>query len=164
MSLLRSEKDNFDIEVLYVFDKQGQMNIIDEDLDLDNIKKTKEDKEKMDASDRLSCATDIPFNQAVDLLDYSEKDIKKAVFTFRRPSFDDMPVLLSSLMSANSNGEISPGNVFEFSDRKLKLLFVKGIAKEEDDSEIKITSQNLGKIPPVLGSAMSVKMTKILNM
>jgi hypothetical protein len=164
MSLLRSEKDNFDIEVFYVFDKNGQMNVLDEDIDLDTIKKTKEEREKMDIVERSSSASDIPFNQTIDLLDYSEKDLKKAVFTFRRPSFDDMPVLLSSFMNVSAKGEISPGSVFEFSDKKLKLLFVKGTAKEEDDSDIKITSQNLGKIPPVLGSAMSVKMTKILNM
>ena len=68
------------------------------------------------------------------------------------------------VINANANGEISPGDMFEFSGRKLKLLFVKGKASEKDNSEIKISSSNLGKIPPVLGSAMSVKMTRVLSM
>lgn len=164
MSLLRTDKDNFDVEVVYVFDKDGQIRVLDKDLDLETLKKTKEEKEKMDEELLLSGASNVPFNQIADLREYTEKDIKKAVFTFRRPAFEDMPILLSSFMNANAEGEISPGSVFEFTNKKLKLLFIKGRADDVDGNEIKITPINLGKIPPVLGSAVSLEMTKILNM
>lgn len=164
MPLLRTEKDNFEVEVLYVFDSENEIRVINDIVDLPFIKKTQEEKMAVDEEDRISTASDIPFNQPIDLTSYTEEDVRKAVFTFRRPNFDDMPLLLSSFMTVNASGEISPGDMFEFSNRKLKVLFVKGKAQDEDGKEIKITSANLGTIAPVLGSAMSVKMTTTLNM
>jgi len=164
MSLLRSEKDYFDTETFYVFKEDGEISIINEDNDIKTIKKTKEEKELISEEDRISEINSVPFNEVVDLTKYSEEDIRKAVFTFRRPSLDDMPLLLSSFMSVNQSGEVSPGDMFEFSNRKLKLLFVKGEAQDVDGKKIKINDSNLGKIPPVLGSAMSIKITGVLNM
>lgn len=164
MSLLRNEKDNFEIEVLYVFGEDGEIHVLSKEVDIDVINKTIEEKEKMDEEELLGAATNIPFNIVVNLKNYTQEDVKKATFTFRRPSFDDMPLLLSSFMNINANGDISPGDVYEFSNRKLKLLFVCGVAQEADGKNIKITPVTLGKIPPVLGSAMSVLMADVLNM
>jgi len=164
MSLLRSEKDYFDAEVLYVFAEDEEISVVNKEIDVEFIKKTAEEKEEVEESDRLGTASDVPFNQTIDLTSFTEEDVKKAVFTFRRPSLDDMPLLLSSFMSVDASGNVAPGDVFEFSNRKLKLLFVKGTAQDQDGKELKITPANLGKIPPVLGSAMSLKMTDTLNM
>ncbi|MBW3018307.1 hypothetical protein KY325_04050 [Candidatus Woesearchaeota archaeon] len=164
MSLLRNNSDTFDAQVFYVFDEDGELRVLNEEIDLDIIKKSTEEKEKMDDDDLISAASDIPFNQPANLKNYEEEDIRKATFSFRRPRFDDMPVLLSSFVSVNASGDIAPGDIFEFSNRKLKLLFVKGKAQDVDGKEVKITEDTLGQIPPVLGTAMSVKMATVLNM
>jgi len=162
MALLRNEKDNFEVVVSYVFNKDGDICVLD-DLDHKTLSLTKEEKEKIAEEDRRSAASNIPFNRTLDLLEFSEKDVRKATFSFRKPVLDDMPVLLSSFIKINSSGDMAPGDVFEFSNRKVKLLFVKGKAQEQDGSEIKITKENIGNIPPVLGSAMSMKLASVLN-
>lgn len=164
MSLLRSDKDNFEAKVYYVFSEDGEVSVLNEQIDLDILGKNKEEKDQMDDEDLLSTASDVPFNQPVNLRNYTEEDLRKAVFTFRKPRFDDMPLLLSSFMSVNASGDIAPGDMFEFSNRKIKLLFVKGQAQDQDGKDVRITEETLGRIPPVLGTAMSLKMTEVLNM
>lgn len=163
MSLLRSEKDNFDVEVFYVFMEDGEISIIDKVIDIDVINKSEEEKNKLEENDKIGILTNIPFNKVINLEKYSPTDVRKATFSFRRPSFDDMPLLLSSFVSIDSSGNVAPGDAFEFHNRKLKLLFVKGIAQDQDGKEIKINSVNLGKIPPVLGQAMSLGMSDFVD-
>jgi hypothetical protein len=160
MGIFINDKDTFEAVVNYVFDKAGEIHIIDKE-DEENICKSKEEKEKI--VDRLTHETEIPFNVAVDIVDYEKKDIRSATFNFRQPSFEDMPFLLSSFASIDKSGNIRPGDFFEFNNRKIKTLFVNGIAQDESGKTVTINANNLGKISPVLGSAMAAKMNDLVK-
>lgn len=160
MGILVSEKSTFSVVVKYILTDDGEVHIIT-DADVENLGKSKEELEGLE--DTLTHATDVPFNEPVNLLDHSVEDVREATFNFRKPAFDDVPVLLSSFASINSDGQISPGDLFKFNNRKLKLLFVSGTAQDEKGNKIKITMENLGLISPTLGSAMVVRMNDHIN-
>lgn len=161
MGLFVDQKTTFKVVVKYVFTDDGEVHILT-DEDVENIAKSSDDKKALE--DTLTHATDVPFNVPIDILDLSPEDIKEAAFNFRKPSFDDMPSLLSSFVSISSSGDVSPGDVFEFNNRKLKLLFINGAAQDENGDKAKINEKNVGYISPVLGSAMAVRMNAHVNL
>lgn len=164
MPLLREPNDTFEVEVFYVYDENDNVCILNTELDIDTIKKTEEEKKEMDEDDRYSTATDVPFNRSIDLLNYNEDDLKKAIFKFRKPVFNDMPILLSCFSNINEKGNISPSDLFDYAFKQLNLLFVKGKAQEKDGKFITIDETNVTLIPPSLGAAMAFTMAKKLNL
>ena len=161
MGLFVDATNTFDVIVNYVFDEKKELHVIKKN-EIEIIKKTKEEKEAI--QNTLSKGTDIPFNVIVDLKDYEEKDIRVATFTFRRPSFDDMPVLMSSIGNFTATGSFNAGNILEFGNRKLKILFVKGHAEDDSGKKIILTENNLGEISPALGGAVVIGMNEFINM
>ena len=161
MGLFVDEKNTFDVVVNYVFDQNKELHVIKKD-EVEIVKKTKEEKEEI--NNTLSKGTDIPFNIIVDLKDYEEKDVRTAVFTFRRPTFDDMPVLMSSIGNFGANGSFNAGNLLEFGNRKLKILFVKGVAEDDTGKKTIMNESNLGNLSPALGGAVVLGMNQFINM
>jgi hypothetical protein len=160
MGIFVDEKKTFEIIVKYVFDKDGDVHVVT-DQDIENISKTEEEKNKM--KDRLTHASDVPFNVPVDVSNFSSEDVRQASFNFKKPSFDDVPVILSSIASITPEGAISPGDIFHFNNKKLKLLFVDGKAQDEDGKEVEVNIANIGYISPILGSAMATRMSEQIS-
>ena len=156
MGLFVTEKNNFTIHANYVFDKEGKMHII-EDEDVVILGKTKEEKEKFPEQETTA---GIAFNTPVNILDYTDKDVKKASFTFRRPKFQDLPYLMGSV---NSTLGLNPAEVFSFNSDRINLLFEKGTAQDEKGHMVKLEHSNLGNISPSLGSFVAMKMNEYVK-
>jgi len=161
MSLFIDQTSDFEVEVKYVFGEDDSVHILTDD-DAINLSKTDEEKEKIEF-EREDLDSAIPFNKRVDLGDYKTEDIKVAKVKFRKPAFDDVHVLMSSFSSGDM-ANISPGELFEFNNRRIRILFKKGEAQDKEGKTHRLTQKNISSLSPALGSAIAVGMNEHMNM
>jgi len=161
MGIFVDNNNTFEVKVKYLFDEDGEIHILT-DEDEKNISLSLSEKASM--PDGLTHATDVPFNNPVDISKFNKEDIKCACFAFRKPSFDDIPIMLSSFAMVSAEGDVSPGDIFKFNNKKLKMLFVSGSAQDECGKKVEIDKSNVGSISHVLGSAMAVRMNEKIKM
>jgi hypothetical protein len=156
MGIFVENSNTYEVEVLYVFDKEGEVSVIT-DEDAEYISKPEEEKLKVKDDYDSIITNSIPFNNQISsIMDYKKEDIRVLKFTFRKMNFSDSSVLLSGM--GNSGGSISPTDIIDYNIKKLTMLFKIGYAHSEDGTKVTVTKSNLGSIAPALGNAVSLKM------
>ena len=162
MGIFVNKNNDFTVDVYYVIDKKDEVHVLSKE-DVESLKKSPEEKKKIVSDQEDDRQSEIPFNVPADLMKYEEKDIRKASVKFRKPAFDDMPVMMSSFTSGNFSN-MSPGDLFEFNNRRLRLLFKKGEAQDGEGKPIKLDQNNISDLSPALGTAIALGMNEFMSM
>ena len=156
MGIFVDKNNTFDIEIKYVFDKEGEIHVISEE-DVEYISKPEEEKKEVYEDYDSLLTTGIPYNEVIDsIMSYSSDDIRTMKLTLRKLNFNDSSILLSTL---NSNeGKVSTKDIFDYNNKRLSLIFKYGYAEDESGEKQKIDKGNLGTLSPALGNAISLQM------
>ena len=156
MGIFVNEKDNVDVKVKYVFDKVGVIHILsDGDYEMLSLP-DEEKKEEAPEYDSVNVESSIPLNSPIkSIMDYTKDDICVLSAVFRKPNFSNMTELMASI-DIDSEGNVRQSSVYDFSNRRLSLLFKNGKLQDENKKFFSLNSGNIGSLDPILGGALMI--------